>query len=756
MSKAGAKKRIASCRQNAPATADGRRRGRTIALFATTVLCGTSIGAPLPAWAQDNTAQTTTLDPILIQGESATGPDKGVVAKRSRSASKTDTPLRETPQAVSVVTRDEMDAQGANTVGQALRYTPGVMTEINGYDVRGDWVWIRGYNTYGKRWLDGLVLPGDPDGYASPSINSYDLERVEVIKGPASVLYGQTLPGGMVNQVSKRPQATAHNEVEVGTSSWGGVQTSFDSTGPLTKDGDWSYRIVGQARDLGSQIDKERDRQIMLAPSLTWSPDADTSLTLYGYYQKLKPKNFSPRFYPAVGTLIENPYGQIPTDLNMGDYKSNANTYEGSFYALGYEFSHDFNETWGVRQNLRYSRADQDMFLVLTNPAFAYSSPGTVLGRALGASDDMLSSIDIDNQLEARFGTGALDHTMLFGFEYLQATSDRKFGQSAAGVPPFDYLDPVYGGTTYPFPAWTTSFLSKQKQAGVYVQDQIRYDQWVATLGLRYDHSDITSTNRLTDVTADRTEGGLSARAGLSYLFDNGLTPYASFSTAFLPTIGTDANNDPYVAQKARQFEAGVKYEPPGGRGMVGVSFFDLTLENGLTPVVLNGRVTSSYLQIGKQRVRGVEIEGKYELTPEIDLIASYAYSDSQVLETEVPVQMGREMLRVPKHQGGVWVQYRPQWAEGLSLSAGVRATSSYQSDITYLDALRIPGRALVDIGAQYKLGVLNKDFEGTTLRVNVSNLFDKTYVTHCINATGGSCNYGARRTITASLKYEW
>lgn len=728
-------------------------RKKAARLLATTMLFGASLGAQFPAFAQDNAPESIALDPIIIDGEGARGPDQGIVVKRNRSGSKTDTSLRETPQAVSVVTREEIEARAAGKVSEALRYTPGALAEANGNDIRYDWLWVRGYNTYGTVWLDGLVLPGDPSGYAVPSINPYALERVEVIKGPASVLYGQTLPGGLVNLVGKRPQATAHNEVEISTSSWGGVQTSIDSTGPLTKEGDWSYRVAGQWRDMGTQTDEECDRQIMLAPSLTWSPDAQTELTVYGYYQRDNPKNFSPRFYPATGTLIENPYGQIPTSLNMGDYKSNASEFNRTFFALGYEFSHQFSETWTFRQNLRYSQSDQDMFLVLTNPAFAYSSAGTTINRVVGASDDGLSAIDIDNQLEARFGTGALDHTMLFGFEYVHSRSDRKFANRATSSQ--DYLNPVYGGT-YDFPAWSTSYLSGQEQIGVYVQDQARYDRWLATLGLRYDHSDITTTNRLTDVAVNNREGAVSARLGLSYLFDNGLTPYASYSTSFLPTLGADVNGDPYEAQKARQFEVGVKYEPADARGMIGLSLFDLTLENALTPVYSSTGSTLGNVQTGKQRIRGVEIEGKYELTPEIDLLASYAYSSSKVLETNIAAQRGREMLRVPEHQAGLWAQYRPRWIEGLGVSAGVRATSSYQTDTTYLDRLRIPGRALVDIGAEYDFGALNKDFEGTKLRVNVSNLFDEVYVSHCTNATGGSCNYGPRRTITASLKYAW
>ena len=729
----------------------GRRR-----LWLASTVALAACAAAGPVLAQD--AATTELQAVTVDnaGDNAKGPDRGIVAKRSLSGSKTDTPLRETPQAVSVVTRDEIDARGANSVREALRYTPGVMAEANGDDVRGGWMWIRGYNAYGRLWLDGLPLAGDTDGYASWPINSYALERVEVIKGPASVLYGQTLPGGLVNQVSKRPQTTAHNEIEVMTSSLGGIQTSVDFTGPVGGEGDWSYRLVGQGRDLGSQIDEERNRQLLLAPSLTWSPDEDTSFTLYGLYQKIKPESFSGRFYPAFGTLIRNPAGQIPVNTHMGDYLSNANEFDANLYTAGYEFSHNLTEDLSFRQNLRYSYADQNMFLAVVNPAFTWTTnppSGTTLGRVVSASDDMLSSIDIDNQLEARFDTGALDHTMLFGLEYLHVKSDRYFG--TAKIASQDYLNPVYGGT-YAFPAWTTSRVSEQDQIGAYIQDQVRYDGWLATFGLRYDHSEITTTDRIKNVTYENEDGALSGRAGLANLFDNGLTPDASFSTSFLPTIGADVDGNPYKAQESQQFEAGIKYEPEGGRGMIGVSVFDLTLENALTPVYSSTGSTLGNIQTGEQRIRGIELEGKYELTPELDLVASYAYSDSKVLETNIATQVGQDMLRVPKHQGALWVQYRPEWAEGLSLSAGVRAMSSYHTDTTYMDSLQIPGLALVDIGAQFDLGAVNKDFAGTTLRLNVSNLFDETYVVQCTNATGGSCNYGPGRTVTASLKYEW
>lgn len=703
-----------------------------------------------PAQAQD--AASTALETITVEGgvDSARGPDRGIVAKRSRSASKTNTSLRETPQAISVVTRDQMDAQGVNTVAEALRYTPGIMPDPNGYDIRYDWLNIRGFNSYGTMWLDGLVLPGDPSNYATPSVNPYALERIDVIKGPASVLYGRAVPGGLVNQISKRPQETAANEIGIQTSSHGGVQGTLDMTGPLTEDGDWLYRMVALGKNMGSQVDREREKQLMLAPSLTWAPTDQTTFTLYGYYQKDRPI-FSPRFYPAVGTLLENPFGQIPRDIYFGD--PNAEVFKRDFYTLGYEFEHEFNETWTVRQNLRYAKSDQYMFLALINPVFAYQPDGHTLDRASAVSDEWVSSFNVDTQVEARFGTGALDHTLLLGLDYLRATSSTAFG-NGMGVPPFDLLNPQYGTAPIAVPAVTRSGLQEQQQVGLYVQDQIRYENWIGTFGMRYDFSDVDTTDRMKSpaVVFSNEDQKLTWRAGLTYLFDNGLAPYASYSTLYLPTMGRDVNLNPFKAQTAEQYEIGIKFEPTDGRGMIALSLFDMTLENALTPdtnPLFN-------VQTGEQRVRGLEIEGKYELTPELSLLASYAYSDSEVVKSNRAVEVGREMLRLPAHQGNVWLSYQPDLIEGLTLSAGVRATSSYQTDSTYLRQLRIPGRALVDIGAEYDFSAINKEFAGTKLRVNVTNLFDKEYVSHCLNITGGSCNYGAGRAITASLKYSW
>ena len=717
-----------------------------------------ALAAPGTALAQS--ADVIELETVVVDGAGTSGgtgtgtkagTDRSVVAKRSRGVSKTATSLRETPQAVNVVTRDQIEAQGANSVAEALRYTPGVAPDPNGFDIRYDWLDVRGFATFGTAWLDGLILPGDPNSYAVPSVNAYALDRVEVIKGPASVLYGRSLPGGLVNLVSKRPQEETHREARLRTTNFGGVEGAVDMTGRAVEDGSVLYRFTGLAKNLNTQIDREEDRQLMLAPSLTFRPDADTNFTVYGYLQQDRPV-FSPRFYPATGTLIDNPAGNIPRDVFLGD--PTWGKFDRDFYAAGYEFEHRLDESWTLRQNLRYAGTDQAMDLVLVNPAFAYGRVPTTLNRVTAQADDAIHTFAVDNQAVAEFETGAFSHTALMGVDVLRNSSSTNFGNTgpATAVPSIDYLDPRYG-LAFPRAPITRSALQKQTQAGFYAQDQIRYDRWLGTFGLRYDLSDVETRNRLTGTEVSTLDRELTGRAGLTYLFDNGIAPYVSYSTSFLPQLGTDRAGDPFQAQSAEQAEIGVKYEPPGGFGLVTVSLFDLNVENALTVDPVN---TLFQTQSGERRVRGLEVEGKAEITDEIDLLAAYAYSDSEILRSGNARELGREILRLPEHQGSVWMRYRPAFANGLALSAGVRATSSYQTDSAYLPRLRIPDRTLVDIGAEYDFGALREEFEGTRLQVNVTNLTDERYVSQCLNATGGSCNYGAGRTINASMTYSW
>lgn len=685
--------------------------------------------------------------------ETATGPVVGYVAKRSASGTKTDASLLETPQLVNVVTRTQMDDQGARTVAEALRYTAGVLAEPNGFDVRYDWNYIRGFNTFGTQWLDGLPLPGDPASYAVPRIPGYALERVEVVKGPASVLYGKAIPGGLVNQVTKRPQAVAQREVRLSATHFGGAELATDLTGPLDEDGKFLYRLIALRRDAHTQVDLERDRQTMIAPSLTWRPSADTSLTVQAHYQKDDPR-MSPRFYPVVGSHVPSPvFGYIPRSLYLGE--PSTDSFNRSYKSLGYSFEHRFNDTVSVRQNLRYGHAEQDMFLVRVHPFNAYQPDGHTLNRVSAISDDDIRSLSVDTQLEARLRTGPLAHTLLAGVDHLRGKLSFNFANSAIGVPPLDVLNPVYGLPVTRPSSYTNSTFQAVRQTGLYLQDQIRWGRAIATLGLRHDRSSIDTTNRMlaSRPVVPTEDSATTGRIGLGYVFDNGVAPYASYSTSFLPVTGVDRYNQPFRAQKGRQFELGLKYEPTGGWGFMTASLYQNDLENSLTPDPMDSQRS---VQSGRQRLRGLELEAKAELTKRLSMIAAYSYTDSEVRSSNDRNQLGRPTLRTPRHQASAWLDYRFESVPGLQAGIGARYMSAYDTAGTYDPYLRVPALFLWDLGASYDLGLLGDAWKGARLRLTVANVSDRRYVSHCLMLAGSPCNYGARRTATATLSYAW
>ncbi|MDH2049300.1 TonB-dependent siderophore receptor [Achromobacter marplatensis] len=694
----------------------------------------------------------TTLQPVTVSGrqDTARGAVDGIVATRSLAGTKTDTSLLETPQVINVITRDQMNQQGANSVAEALRYTPGVIAEPNGFDVRYDWNYVRGYSTMGTQWLDGLALPGDPSSYAVPRINGYALERVEVIKGPASVLYGKSVPGGLLNQVGKRPQEEAMREVQVQASGFGGTQFATDLTGPVTEDGQWLYRVVGLQRQLHTQVDLERDRQTLVAPSLTWRPSAATSLTLNAFYQKDKPQ-MSARFYPAKGTLHDNPAGNIPRSMYLGEPSSDS--FNRTYQSIGYEFEHKFNDTTTVRQNLRFAQGKQDMFLIRAHPFVAYQPDGHTLNRVSAISDDSIKSLAVDSQIETRFDTGALRHTLLVGLDLQRGTLSNNFANSSIGVPPLDILDPIYDRVIPKPPAYTSSSFQNVRQVGLYAQDQIRFGRAIATLGLRHDDSRISANNRITNATTITSDSKVTGRAGLTYVFDNGIAPYASYSTSFLPTTGLDRQGNTFKPQTGRQFEFGAKYEPAGGWGFATLSFFRNDMKNARTPDPVD---SIFFVQSGKQRVQGIEFEGKAQLSTNLDFLLSYSYMNSEVRSSSNPADVGRHMLYVPEHQASAWINYRLPAVPGLQVGIGGRFMSSYDTASDYNPDLTIPSLFLADASVAYDFGAVSNTLKGTMLRVSVWNLADKSYVSHCLNATGATCNYGARRSVIANLTYRW
>lgn len=513
----------------------GCTRGRSACdwLRLVTISVGALISVPGAASAQD---AGVWLDPIVVTGEregpatreTATGPVQGYVATRSATGTKTDTPLIETPQSISVVTADQMQAQGVRSLAESLRYTPGVSAEIWGPDNRCYGTQIRGFKEQSDSFFykDSLQLRGT--GFANfTCLDPYGAERIEVMRGPSSVLYGQGEPSGIINYVSKRPLDKPFHEVEFGIGSYRQVEGRFDFSGPLDKAGTWLYRLTGLTSGGVTQVDFADKDRVFIAPALTWRPNTDTTLTVLGHYQK-DWTGWTTQFLPAEGTVFPNPHGKIPSSRFVGEPAFDQ--FNPTTYSIGYIFEHQANDVWTFRQNARYAGLDNRNQLVVFGAGFVpYNKNDPRYLREYSRIGDLghswLNTFAIDNQAQAKFRTGLLAHTLLIGLDF-QRYRFGDFGRSY-NVGPIDIFNPSYGQPLTPAGVYTNA-VQTQMQTGIYVQDQIKIDRWVLQLGGRHDWATTDTDDRLNRTRTKQSDSAFTGRAGLLYLFDNGLAPYAA------------------------------------------------------------------------------------------------------------------------------------------------------------------------------------------------------------------------------------
>jgi iron complex outermembrane receptor protein len=696
----------------------------------------------------------TILEPIVVQGENARGPVEGFVATQSATATKTGTSLKDTPQAVNVVTKDQIAAQGSTTLTQALRYTPGVISQY-GDDSRYDWFTIRGFRP--SRYLDGLRLPFGSRGYAQPRVEPFSLERAEVLKGPASVLYGQGDPGGLINMVSKRPSATALNEVEMQFGTDKRIQTAFDLGGGAGDDDSFLYRIVGVGRLTDTQYDYVREKKGYIAPSFTFKADEGTSLTVYGSYQHIdSPGGGGAPALPANGTLYTRMYPELPRSAFPGE--PGYDRYKSDQASVGYEFEHEVDDTWTIRQNLRYSYIGTDTQRV--QPYCPAACNPTAFYRYAWAFPESARAVTVDNQAIGNFQTGDVAHTALFGLDYSYESSRYEESALSPIFTPFNGLDPIYGATAITRPPIATRIDQDRSQTGLYAQDQMEWNNFVFSLGGRYDwaNTDTRTRTSAADNQVDQRDGKFTWRAGLVYNFDNGLSPYAGYSTSFNPASGTDRLGNAFEPTTGEQFEVGVKYQPNGSNSFVTLSAYHLTQDNVLSPDTTPG-FTNYSVQTGQVRMRGVELEGKAEITDAFSVLASYAYTDSEITKANPNAtgisNEGNRFAFVPRQQASLWLDYTLQTStiwDGLSFGGGARYTGqTFGENANKFD---IPSYTVFDAAVRYDFGKADPKLEGLKASLNVSNIFDRKYVSTCIAATG--CYWGEGRTVYATLKYSW
>lgn len=698
---------------------------------------GTYSLAPLP---QDALTLPTTNIDARSSYENAWGPVEGYVATRSAAGTKTDTSIAEIPRSISVITRDQLDDRQTLNLNDALRYTAGVMSSGYGSDSRADWLKVRGFVP--TQFLDGLPLP--VGSFANPKIEPWNLERIAVLRGPASSVYGQTPPGGLLDMVSRRPQAESSQAVQVQAGSNNHRQINFDSTGAIDDDARVLYRVSGTVRDSDTPIDHVPDKRYNIAPSLTWNIGDDTHLTFLSQYTR-DDTGITGQFLPLQGTKLPSPVGKISHHKNLGE--PDWDFYDRTYYALGYAFDHRFNDVWQFRQNLRYTKSDLEFQAVNVNTFNSIDADGNV-NRESGIVNEDISQFAVDNNFQADFQTGELRHTLLIGLDHQRANTNYQW-LYGMGVPPINVVRPVYGadlsGVTY---FAMQDYQQKTHQTGLYIQDQIALDNWRLTLGGREDwvHTGTTFHNQ-GDVTNTQRDVAFSGNVGLSYLFDNGVTPYVSYAESFQPAMGANVSSTTsFEPTEGKQYEIGVKYQPPGTDALLSAAVFDLTQQN---VSVTEGSITR---QIGELKVRGLELEASADINENLKLVASYAYNDSEIQKGP---DKGNRMQQMPRNQATLWADYT--WRAGLLDGFGVGFGARYVGDSYGNTANAWLGHTgsytVYDASVHYDLGRLSSALRGASLAVDAKNLFDKEYLSTC---DGYWCYYGDQRNVVASVTYKW
>ncbi|KQT85394.1 TonB-dependent siderophore receptor [Aurantimonas sp. Leaf443] len=704
------------------------------------LVAGLSLSSALVAVAVSQAgAQTAAvqLETVTIEGEASTAQagDTGLAAEgyvpaAAVSATKTDTPLERVPQSVSVVTREQLEDRNVQTLLEALNYTPGVRTGAFGFDPRFDAFSIRGFPaTYTGIFRDGLREFNT--GFSTFDIEPYTLGGIAILKGPSAGLYGSSNPGGIVDLRSKRPEQEAMREVEAQLGTNERYQGGFDATGPLGSGGAVSYRLTGVARDAGTDNPFVADDRLDVAPALTWSPDADTRLTILSELQRSRSGG-------SAAYINEN---RRATDLPYGD--PNFNELDQEQGRIGFEFEQRLNETFVFRQKARYQALD-----VYAEYAYPIGAPvGGIQARGAGNLDQSLKGVVSDTQLEAKFATGPLGHTVIGGLDGSYADFENREGFGAA---PSLNLATLDYSQSFDTPDYSVAQKQSQGQIGLYLQDEITYDRFTLTLGGRQDWLETKTRAGTPDDLGDedrQRDDAFSGRVGLSYLFDSGIAPYVSYATSFAPVIGTAADGTAFKPTEAEQYEAGVKYRVPGLNAFLTASVFELTQQNGVFLRPSEDFSTNVTVQAGEIRSRGVELEGTATLWSGFDVVASYAYIDVETIEG-APGTVGKQLSSTPHHSASIWGDYTIQdgMLAGLGAGAGLRYLSKSYGDEE--NTFENDARTFVDAAVHYDF----PQVEGLRLQVNAKNIFDEDAQV----CSSGFCYKEPERQVIGTLRFRF
>lgn len=687
----------------------------------TAILCGTTlVTIPMLGNAQEvgdgsDDSGEYRLAPIIVNAQAYADDDaNSIVAQELWVGGKVATSLLDTPASVSVITEKEIEQRNASTTEEVLQYTPGILTDYYGTDDRNDYFKIRGFEA--TTYRDGLTL-GSMRGVRE---EPYAYERVEVLRGANSTLFGPADPGGSVNFVSKRPRFERFGEGYLSYGSFDHKEAGLDVGDTLNADETVAYRFTGTIRDSDREYDHSKDNNGFLMGGLAWEPTAYTSASVIFDYLK---RDDTPN---SGGYPLDREYDR--SDF-FGEPGFNYHDVERT--SLTGQLTHDFNNGLTLRGNLRYSDLTDDFgYIYITDSA---ARVGSVVDRDYFGTDNEAQEL-IGNailQYDARFDQ--VDSSTLVGVEYRDAsTEDSSFYGDATSI---DIANPVFSGAPSSLNVYSSNKQDFTTESVFLTQNLSFYDRFIVTAGVRNDSMDVSSTN-MDGVTDSDDFSETSLRGALTYRVTDEISTYVSMVESVAPpTIGVDP-------ERGEQYEIGAKYAPFGTNALFSAAIYDLTRDDVTIAVVQENGVIERET-VGESRVRGLDLEAKAELTDNFSLVGGYSYMESEVVRDSNADREGNEFTAAPKHMASLWGYYTlPN--QDMSVGLGARYVGSYYFDAA--NTSKSDAATLFDAAFSYQF------MKDTDLAVNVSNVFDEQHVVGSSTAD----YYNPGREISAKVSYRW
>jgi iron complex outermembrane receptor protein len=679
-----------------------------------------SIGAE-----ESSKAETDTLPEVSVSAKKGGKKDKFITQDRATSVGKSPVSVQDMPQSVTVVDVEQAREMGALNIQDALTYSAGVYAGNFGFDTRIDSSSVRGLNP--SMFLDGLrSIYGS---YNNTRTDIYTLERIEVLKGPSSSLFGQSDLGGIINAVSKRPKKETSREINLQYGMYDRKQIAIDFTGPMTEDGEWLYRLVALKRDSGTQVDYVNDDALVFMPSVTWQPSDKTSITMQYVHQEVDSK-VSAQFLPSKGTILAAPLGRISSSRFVGEPgwdRYNTKKDEVSLFV-----DQALTNSIKLIANLRKSNTNS-----ITREHWTRIAPNVVpddagnMQRTIHAADRSTNVFSSDTRLQGDFALGPTKHLVSLGMDYQDALWTESNYTSVTSSFGINLYDPVYGNVDYAALRGDERDNNKIVQTGFYLSDHMEWGPWVVSGAIRRDHA----TNTLLKVGAtpdvDARNSATTGRLGLMYRFDNGISPYVNYSEAFVPNLGTDGAGGVLKPTEGEQREAGVKFLSADSNTSMAFAWFEIEQQNR----VLQGNTPGGLQQAGALS-RGWELEAKHRIG-DWELLGNYTHMNVFNDTTKIRVPYVAEKL------GSAWAQYRinDHWRIGagtryIGNNVGSGGTPTVDS-VTLFDAM---------VG--YSYGPWD-------VRATVRNIADKEFISWCRGGTS-DCGYGERQNAVLSANYKF